>query len=396
MIKRLFLISFFSMISTQIVIGAPGRYSLVQIGQNGADGSKGNATLFQTQDGECFGITSAHCLPYLESLSAIKVREMDSNGVVVAELYCPISNIKIHPLYTGKLENKKEDIKYDIALFTIGRHPQLTYFTGDISGDELNKNMEYPVNVTSFGPFFDEDRLSYKENVLHQLAGSLKLSEEGILCRSFQSRDFYLSFSPTEHNEFMLSGGLLSGPGESNILIGDSGSLAVSDDGKPIALVSAVNQDLSNIIQFLELDDYYKDGSLVGQYGETFKSALLEKIENKIARRINFLKESSGKEIYVFRLNEEMLTITGNDYYTHLAPHFNFIADYVGQIKDGSLESREESNTITVVEDAWENPGSVQQICTIRSELGGLKKNEANFKKELSLEDLALIDALFL
>ncbi|MDP1975670.1 MAG: hypothetical protein Q8K37_06845, partial [Alphaproteobacteria bacterium] len=156
MFKRLFLISFFSMISTQIVIGAPvqdedhlGRYSLVQIGQNGADGSKGNATLFQTQDGQCFGITSAHCLPYLESLSAIKIEEKEQNGIIV-ESYYPISNIKIHPLYTGKLENKKEDIKYDIALFTIGRHPQLTYFTGDISGDGLNKNMEYPVNVTSF------------------------------------------------------------------------------------------------------------------------------------------------------------------------------------------------------------------------------------------------------
>lgn len=367
MIKFLVSISFLSILPAQAMLHEDvmadgkrlGRYPLYQEGGSGA--VKGNATLFRTEDGKTFGITCAHCVPYLNSLSCIKTDEEAHENFYKVTSYSSISNIQTHPLYKEKEHPEPKDSRYDIALFTMKENPKLTYFTKEISTDELKETIEYPVCVTSFGPLFAKDGSSYEESVFHQIDSSLKFSEEDFFFHPFQSRNFYFSFLPTQNDEFTWNYGLLSALEECNLLSGDSGSLAIDEEGKAVALASAVDRDISPLIQLLQLDTSSERELNVEKYDEKFKRKLLEIIE-KIADHAHVLRQPSGEEIYVFSLKKEVPAIHGNDYYTPLALHSDFIKGYIDNISESSQEYNRELKVITVDETAglYHDPETVE------------------------------------
>jgi hypothetical protein len=401
MIKILASISLLSISSAQAMDPPPtsapedftgrsvGRYPLYQEGDSGA--VKGNATVFRTKDGKYFGITCAHCVPYVGSLSCIVTQEKEHDNLYTVTSYSFIGNIKIHPLYAGNEgEAVKEDSKYDIALFTITGNPNLKYFDGEISTDDMKDNGDYNVCVTSFGPLFSKDRSSYEESVFHHLNSPLKFSKEGFFFHPFQARDFYLSFEPTQNGEFALNAGLLSGPEEVNLLSGDSGSLAVDSKGKAIALASAVGRDTAKLLQ---LDSSLEEMAKIEEYDAEFKYKLVEKIEQKVADCINFHRTSSGAEFYIFKLKEGLPSLEGNDYYTPLALHSDFINEYIHNIPELTQEDQKELKTIRVKKEAGvENPELVEEYLTACERLASLAEQRAKNVAGLGQHDLDLIN----
>lgn len=400
MIKILLSIVFLSVLPAQAMdvdfLGEEGkrlgRYPLYQESDSG--GVKGNATLFKTKDGKYFGITCAHCIPYLNSLSLIPTKKRSYGNALSETSYSLIENIKVHPLYNGHGRDfKKEYSKYDIALFTIRYNSKIKYFDGEISTDVFMGNTNYEANVMSFGPLFSKDGSSYEDSIFHTLYSSLQFNEEGLFFHPFQSRFFYLSFLSTPNSEFTLSFGLLSDSDGDNLLQGDSGSLAINSEGKAIALASGLDLDPSQLLQF---DNSLEETLKIKTYDEESKHRFLQQIENKVANRTQVLQTSSNKEIYVFKLKEGVPAIKGNDYYTPLSRHSEFISEYVKGVTTSPQE--DEITIITVnresVNDSFDDPDLVEEILNVREQVATSKTNENTLKERLCLEDLELLNSI--
>lgn len=390
MIKVLFSLSFLSILPAQAMdLDDPsqegkssGRYPLYQ--NSNADTVMGNATLFQIKDGKYFGITCAHCVPYLEnSLSFLFTNEEKIDETYSRTSVAFIDNISIHPLYKEEKEFKVENSKYDLALFTIKGNPKLGSFKEGIFTGEVKDQTNYSITVDSFGPLFAKDDSSHEESKFHRLQSTVRMNKDGLLLHSFQARDFYISFDPMPDTTYGITYGLLSN--STNVVVGDSGSLAVMEDGKAFAIVSAVDM---NLRPFLQLAQFSEDVLRDQKLDEEFKNKVLNEVKTKIASCTRTFKKPSGKEIFLFKLKEEIPAIKANDYYTLLAPQAQFINEYINNISEDDEKTTSAFRYISIDKenDSYENPDALEEYANLEERTEELADQKANLKTHLGDE----------
>lgn len=365
-----------------------GHYPLYQNSNMGT--VQGNATLFQTEDGKIFGMTCAHCVPYLNSLSLL-VGSEKKHDVLTLTTYFSIDNIKVHPLYKENgSETSKTDARYDIALFTIIGNSGLKPFAGEISKYIPQLNETYATYTKSYGPVFSEEEPSYKTGSFHQISSPLQFDKEGVFFHPFQARDFYISFSPTQNGNFIIDGGILSGPDEVNLVSGDSGSLVISE-GKAIALASLVVKDVRKLCDILP-----KELLEVEIFDEQFKRTLPQKFEDTVATHTKTLKGPAGQEIFLFTLKENIPSIQGSDYYTPLALHADFIQEYIKCIPESPQAHLNKFSSVKVNNDAGlcVNVELVEEVINQDRSMDDLVTERAEIYASLTLEDKELVDSL--
>ncbi len=303
----------------------------------------GTATVIKTREG-VYGLTCAHVLrkncPEDRLGLLLKTEKQAVSGETFSFAnHSFIKNCTSHSNAEKKEATWAENSRYDIGLFTVSKKdlPNLTTFEGEIFDEPLISGATYEIRMKSFGPIFDNQLSFFKEpgKCYHEAPLKLTYDDEKGLYKKHTSRHFYLIFIRSS-NDWDWHCDLLPQEGDVNSIGGDSGGIAVTPDGRLLAMMRGTdwkefyeeNKQLAEFMSEIKShSDYYasKDGV----------NSLIARIHQEIADEIHTQKIEldESKFLYRFTLKEPHSSIVTYQIFTPLSIHKDFIEQYIKEHK---------------------------------------------------------------
>ena len=91
---------------------------------------------------------------------------------------------------------------------------------------------------------------------------------------------------------------------------------------------------------------------------------------------------------------EGIPSIEGNDYYTPLAFHSDFINKYISNIPELNQEAQNEFKIVKVGEGVYEDPEQVEAYLNGEAQLANVRAMCDNLREQMSRHDLDLVKAM--